>query len=68
VSNAGKIRVMAERVRTADELELMTPGERHDLFESSLVWDLELVPEVLLLRTRQVIEQRIAAVELPKSF
>lgn len=52
---------MAEKIWTAAELEKMSPAERHELFNASIVTDLETVgDDPLLARTRAKIESMIA--------
>lgn len=54
-----------DKVWTADELEQMTPAERHALFEASVVTDLGQAPEGLLSRARRRIAERAAGNESP---
>jgi len=51
---------MASRVWTAAELEKLTPARRHEIFEASVVNDLDQAPPELLARTRAKIERFIA--------
>lgn len=51
---------MASRVWTAAELEKLTPARRHEIFEASVVNDLDEAPPELLARTRAKIERLIA--------
>jgi hypothetical protein len=44
--------VTSRKVRTAAELEQMTPAERHALFESSIVWNLDDAPPDVVARAR----------------
>lgn len=50
---------MPEKVWTAEELERMSPAERRELFESSIVTDLAQVPEAFLSRVRDRAEKLI---------
>ena len=51
---------MASKVWTAAELEQLTPAQRHELFEASIVLDLADAPVELLARTRAKVERMIA--------
>ena len=51
---------------TAAELEKLSPAERHALFDSSVVTDLDQAPQDLIERTRMRIHQRIAQAEAPQ--
>lgn len=55
--------LVADKVWTAEELERMTPAERHALFQASLTKDLDQVPEQFLERVRNGLEKRIAGEE-----
>lgn len=55
--------LVADKVWTAQELERMTPAERHALFKASLTKDLDQVPEQFLERVRNGLEERIAGEE-----
>ena len=57
---------MAERVWTAAELESMTPAQRREIFEASIITDLDQAPEELLARTRAKVEKLIEESERPK--
>lgn len=55
---------MAERrVWTPDELEKLTPAERHEIFEASIVWDIADAPPELIERARDRVAERIARTE-----
>jgi cysteine sulfinate desulfinase/cysteine desulfurase-like protein len=54
---------MATRIWTAAELEQMTPTQRHSLFESSIVTDLDQAPAELVERARARVESLIEAAE-----
>lgn len=56
---------MAEKVWTAEELERLSPAERDEIFQASIVRDLDDVPPEFLERVRARVEQRIAATETP---
>jgi hypothetical protein len=56
---------VADRVWTAEELEGLTPAERDEVFQATIVRDLEDVPPEFLERVRARIDQRIAATESP---
>jgi hypothetical protein len=49
------------KVRTAAELESMTPAERQALFEASIITDLAEAPVELVERARRRVEERIAS-------
>lgn len=51
---------VTSKVWTAVELEAMTPAQRHELFEASIVTDLDQAPPELLARTRRQVERLIA--------
>lgn len=51
------------KVVSAAELEQMTPAERAAAFEAGIVWNLDDAPEALVARSRQWVEERIAAEE-----
>lgn len=51
---------MTGKIWTAAELEQMTPAERHEVFEASIVRDLDQAPEDLVARTRAKVKARIA--------
>lgn len=55
---------MAEKIWTAEELERLSPTQRHALFEASIVTDLDTVAgDPLLERTRAKLEAMIAKVD-----
>ena len=54
---------VADKVWTAEDLERMTPAERHALFQASITRDLDQVPEEFLERVRSGLEERIAGDE-----
>jgi len=54
---------MARKVWTAAELEKLSPAERQEVFEASIVGDLDDVPPEFLARVRARVEERIAATE-----
>jgi hypothetical protein len=54
---------MPDGVVTAAELEEMSPAERHDLFEASIVTNLDEAPQGLVERARARVERRIAESE-----
>ena len=56
---------MADKVWTAAELEAMSPAEQDDLFNSSVVINLEEVPAEFLARVRARLADRVAGVESP---
>jgi hypothetical protein len=56
-----------QRVRTAVELEHMSPAERSELFDASVVTDLRDAPTDLVDRTRARLAGRIDAAETPAS-
>jgi len=51
---------MAQRVWLASELEAMRPAEQDELFNASVVTDLDSVPPQFLQRVRERLEHRIA--------
>ena len=54
---------MGTRIRTAAELEKMTPEQRRNAFNASVVTDLDHAPAELLRRTRSRVERMIEATE-----
>jgi len=50
-------------VVTAAQLEKMTPAERHELFEASIITNLDDAPQHLVERARARLEQHIAESE-----
>jgi hypothetical protein len=61
----GSLPVVAHKVWTAEELEQLSPAERDEIFEASVVQDLGDVPPEFLSRVRARVEERIAATETP---
>jgi hypothetical protein len=57
----------AVTVTTAAELERMTPAERQEHFDASVVTDLSQVHPEFLARVRARLEQRIAAQDASQS-
>ena len=41
----------------------MTPAERKQIFEESIIWDLDDAPQDLVERARRKVDQRIAETE-----
>lgn len=58
---------MADRVWTAAELEKLSPAQRQQIFDASLVLDLDDVPPEFLDRVRDRVRDRIAATDTPMS-
>ena len=54
---------MGAKLWTAAELENLTPAERHDLFESRVITDLEQAPPELVARARARVRELIAEAE-----
>ena len=54
---------MDKKIWTAAELENMTPAERHEISQSSIVRDLDEAPKHLVNNARSFVEARIAAEE-----
>jgi hypothetical protein len=52
---------MASRVWTAEELEKMTPAEQDEIFEASIVRDLDAAPQHLVERAREAVQRRLEA-------
>lgn len=50
---------MPERIRTAEEIEKLTPAEQDQLFKQSIVNDLDDVPADFLARVRARAQERI---------
>lgn len=58
---------MSQKIWTAQELEQMTPAERQDLFDKSIVRDLDEVPTEFLDRIRAKVLTREAGAETSES-
>jgi len=56
---------VANKVWTAAELEAMSPAEQDDLFNASIVTDLDQMPGEFIARVRTRIADRAAGVESP---
>jgi len=54
---------MPRKLWTAAELDEMTPAEVDELFQASIVKDLDEVPPAFLARVRGDVEAHIAATE-----
>ena len=54
---------MSDGIVTAAELEQRSPAERHELFEASIVTDLDEAPSHLVEQARARVQQRIAESE-----
>ena len=54
---------VTSKIWTTDELEQMTPAQRHELFEASVITDIDQAPAQLLARTRARIEPLITDTE-----
>ena len=54
---------MDKKIWTAAELEKMTPAERHEISQASIVRDLDDAPQHLVDKARRFVEARIAAEE-----
>lgn len=52
---------MNQKIWTAAELDEMTPAERQQIFDESIVWDLSEVPEKFLDRIRAKVLAREAS-------
>lgn len=57
---------MARKTWTAAELEQMTPSQRREIFEASIITDLDQAPTELLDRTRAKVEELIEEAEHPR--
>lgn len=56
---------MADKVWTAAELEKLSPARRQQIFDASLVLDLDDVPPEFLDRVRDRVQDRIATTDSP---
>jgi hypothetical protein len=54
---------MPDDVMTAAELEKLSPAERHERFEASIVMNLDEAPSHLVEQARIRVQQRIARSE-----
>lgn len=54
---------MDNKIWTAAELEAMSPAERRELSDASIVRDLDDAPQHLVENARRFVEARIAAEE-----
>ena len=61
----GYMRVTAQKIRTAEELERMTPAEQDAIFGASIVRNLDDVPEEFLARVLARFEAHLAGSESP---
>ena len=52
---------MAQKIRTAQELEVMTPAEQDAIFEASITRNLDDAPQEFLVRVRQRFEDHLGA-------
>jgi hypothetical protein len=58
---------VAVKITTVDDLAQMTPEERHQHFQDSIVWDLDQVPPEYLARVRERFADRLAEPDLPNA-
>ncbi len=58
---------MADKVWTAAELEKLSPAQRQQIFDASLVLDLDDVPPEFLDRVRDRVQDRKATTDTPTS-
>ena len=58
---------MARKIWTAADLEQMTPTERQQIFEASIITDLDEAPPSLVRRSRERVEKLIEEAEHPQS-
>ena len=58
---------MADKIWTAAELEKLSPAQRQEIFDASLVFDLDDVPAEFLDRVRDRVRDRIASTDTPTS-
>lgn len=56
---------MADKVWTAAELEKLSPAQRKQIFDASLVLDLDDVPPEFLDRVRDRVQDRLATTDTP---
>ena len=56
-------RHVSDDIVTAAELEKLNPAERHELFEASIVTDLDEAPQQLVEEARTRVQQRVAESE-----
>lgn len=63
----GRVASMADRVWTAAELEKLSPAQRQQIFDASLVLDLDDVPPEFLDRVRDRVQDRKATTDTPTS-
>ena len=56
---------MADKVWTAAELEKLSPAQRQQIFDASLVLDLDDVPPEFLDRVRDRVQDRLATTDTP---
>jgi hypothetical protein len=61
----GYIRVMAQKIWTAEELERMTPAEQDAIFDASIVRNPDDFPKEFLARVRARFEAHLAGPESP---
>ena len=58
---------MADKVWTAAEFEKLSPAQRQQIFDASLVLDLDDVPPEFLDRVRDRVQDRKAPTDTPTS-
>jgi hypothetical protein len=56
---------MGQKIWTAEELERLSPSEQDELFNASVVTDLDDVPAEFLAKVRQRFHERIRRVDTP---
>ena len=54
---------MAQKIWTAQELEVMTPAEQDAIFNASIIRNLDDAPQEFLARVRQRFEAHLAGQE-----
>jgi hypothetical protein len=65
--HSATLRSMPGKVRTAEELEQMSPAEQDAVFAASIVTDLNAVPSEFLEHVRSRAADRIARIDTPRS-
>jgi hypothetical protein len=63
----GRRWVVDRKVWSAEELLALSPAERHEIFEASIITDLDQVPEEFLARVRERFQARLAGQDMPNA-
>jgi hypothetical protein len=56
---------MGQKIWTAEELERLSPSEQDELFNASVVTDVDDVPAEFLAKVRERFHERVPGVDTP---